>query len=106
MSQLIGRPETILSLFQGEALDKLNGAILRAVHRSCLDAQGKMFNLTRAEVKERVEACFKQAKILRGDLKWGVERIIGQLDEVLRCHLAKMDYTPPERQCWIPEDGQ
>jgi hypothetical protein len=63
-------------------------------------------DVTQAEIKDRFKACFDKAKMLRGDLKWGVERIVGAMDEVLRAHLAKMDFVPSDRKCWVPEDGQ
>jgi hypothetical protein len=105
--QLIERRETILSLFPGEALGRLTNAVFETVDKSFRDANGKVFQgTTQAEIRDRFTVCLDKAKILRGDLKWGLERIIGQLDEILRCHLAKLDYVPPTRACWIPDDGQ
>lgn len=105
--QLIGRQETLLSLFPGEAMGKLTRAVTTAIDKSFRDPEGRLYKeITQAEIRDRFTACLKQAKILRGDLKWGVERIVGQLDEILRCHLAKRDYVPPQRKCWIPSDGE
>lgn len=58
-----------------------------------------------SEIRSRFAACIHWAKILRGDSKWGLERIIGQFDEIIRCHLAKIDYQPSTRQFWLPADG-
>jgi|WetSurMetagenome_2_1015567.scaffolds.fasta_scaffold67518_3 hypothetical protein len=106
MLSYINRPETLLSLFPGAAMGTLTRAIFQAVDRSFKHAQGKMRqDIPLAEIRSRFSACVHWAKILRGDQKWGLERIIGQFDEILRCHLTKTDYKIPTRQCWVPEDG-
>lgn len=105
--QLIGRQETILQLFPGDSLGRLTRGIHEAVERSFQDDKGRMrTDITQWEIRDRVTACVKQAKMMRGDLKWGLDRIVGQMDEVLRCHLAKTDYKVPTRALWMPEDGQ
>jgi len=102
----IGRPETLLSLFPGEAMGRLVNGITAAVDRSFHDEHGKMRgDITRIEIKDRFTACVRWARILRGDKKWGLERIIGQFAEILRCYLAKAEYKIPERHVWVPEDG-
>jgi hypothetical protein len=102
----INRPETLLSLFPEEAMGRLVNGITAAVDRSFHDEQGKMRgDITRIEIKDRFTACVNWARILRGDKKWGLERIVGQFDEILRCHLAKAEYKIPERNVWVPEDG-
>lgn len=103
---IIGRPETIVELFPGDLMGRLVRGVTEAVHKSFCDKQGKMSReITQAEIRERFNACMKWAKTLRGDLKWGIERIVGQFDEILICHLAKKDYVPPQRQCWVASDG-
>lgn len=85
----------------------LCNAISESVFKSLCDEKGKMRgDVPRTEVKERFTACIKAARELRGDLKWGLERIIGVLDEVLICHLSKMEFKPSDRKCWIPSDGR
>jgi hypothetical protein len=94
-------------LFPAEALGKLTRAMTLTIDRSFHDAERRLQrDITQFEIKDRFQACMKWARILRGDLKWGVDRVIGQLDDILRCHLAKMDYVPPDRKCWVPTDGQ
>jgi len=61
--------------------------------------------LTRSSVKERTEILVLGFRYLRGDMKWGVERILGELPEYLHCKLNKKPWEPPKRQCWIPGDG-
>lgn len=102
----INRPETLTSLFPGVAMGTLTRGIFEAVDRSFQHDKGKMKgDITIAEIRSRFAACVHWAKILRGDLKWGLERVIGQFDEILRCHLTKTPYKVPTRACWVPEDG-
>jgi hypothetical protein len=107
MSALIGRDETLYQLFPDELLGRLTKGVTEAVDRSFRDSEGRLRrDITHIEIKDRFSACIKWARTLRGDLKWGVDRIVGQMDEILRCHLAKADYSPPERKCWVPADGE
>jgi hypothetical protein len=107
MPAIIGRPETLLSLFPGEAMGRLVNAMNEAIFKSFCDEKGKMkSDVTQAEVKERFTVCVKMARQLRGDLGWGLERIIGILDEVLICHLSKTEFKPSDRKCWVPSDGR
>jgi hypothetical protein len=107
MTAIIGREETLLELFPGEAMGRLTNAISESVFKSLCDAQGKMSgDVPRAEVKDRFKACVMAARMLRGDLKWGLERIVGVLDEVLICHLSKTEFKPSDRRCWVPADGR
>ena len=102
----IGRPETVLQLFPGEAMGRLTNGIFAAVDRSFRDKEQRLKrDITLTEIKDRFEACIKQAKMLRGDLGWGVERIVGAMDEIMICHLAKVDYVPDKRKVWVPRDG-
>jgi hypothetical protein len=102
----INRPETLKALFPGDSLGGLTRGVFGAVDRSFRDSEGRMKkDITQVEIKDRFTACVEWAKTLRGDFKWGLERIVGQFDEIIRCHLAKMDYKPPTRQLWMPGDG-
>jgi len=100
---IIGRQETILQLFPGEDLGTITNGITRAIHASF--AEQSMRNPTRAEVRHRFDICFKWAKVMRGDLKWGLARIVDTVPEALRAELLGQEYTPSTRQCWIPTDG-
>jgi hypothetical protein len=87
-------------------MGRLTNAITESVFKSFCDEQGKMRgDVSQAEVKERFKVCVNMARQLRGDLHWGLERIIGILDEVLICHLAKTEFKPSDRKCWVPADG-
>lgn len=102
---IIGREETVLSLFSAEdgTLGKLTLGIMTAVGESF--SQQSMNNPTDAEVRDRFNKCMKWAKILRGDLKWGIQRINDELKNALRAELLGTKYEPPTRECWIPSDG-
>lgn len=58
---------------------------------------------TRAEQKRRAEICVKIFKVLRGDLSWGVERILDSLPKFLRCELDGRSWEPEARRAtWTP----
>jgi hypothetical protein len=104
---LVNRDETLYQLFPGELLGRLANGITTAVQKSFADQEGRMRrDIPRIEIVDRFKECVRWARTLRGDLQWGVDRIVGQLDEILRCHLARIDYVPTERKCWMPSDGK
>jgi len=95
---VIGKKETILSLFPpGPDLGRLTNGVTAAVHRSF--EQQSMRNPTNDEVKRRFEICVKWALTFRGELKWGIQRIVDELDNVLRSELLGTPYQVPTRQC-------
>ncbi len=100
---IIGRQETIMSLFPGDLLGALTKGVTLAVHKSF--EQQSMKNPTRDEIKRRFDICLKWAKVFRGDLKWGIQRIVDEFDNVLVKELTGATYEPPTRQCWIQSDG-
>ena len=102
---IIGREQTILELFPAEqgTLGKLTNGITQAVHRSFENQSMK--NPTRAEITRRFEICMKWAKVFRGDLRWGIQRIVDEFDNVLVAELTVKKYEPPKRTTWIPSDG-
>ena len=61
--------------------------------------------ITDSEVKRRFNICQDVFKILRGDMKWRIERIIDHLPQYLRAELAGSSWAPNSRQCWVPGDG-
>jgi len=61
--------------------------------------------ITGWEVKRRFKLCEKIFQILRGDVHWGIDRIIDHLPRYLRCELDGDAWEPDSRQCWIASDG-
>jgi|SRR6185436_18129171 len=58
-----------------------------------------------SEVKRRAEICLRIFRELRGDLKWGVERIADSLPHFLRCELDGIAWSPTvTRASWSPND--
>ena len=104
MAQIIGQQTKVLSLFPpGKVLGSLTTGIEEVVGRSFVEQ--RMRNPTHAEVKRRFEICMKWAITFRGDLKWGIQRIVDELANALRAELLGQAYSPPTRQCWIQQDG-
>ncbi len=101
---LIGKEETLLQMFPPPVmLGQLTKGIVAAVEKSFEGTE--MRNPTKEEVKRRFEICVKAAKIMRGDLKFGMQRLLGELPNVLKVELRGDKWEPPTRQCWLPSDG-
>lgn len=100
---IIGGEQTATAMFGKEGMVEMTPAIYRAVKTSF--EEQNMRNPTRDEVKRRMGICLKWAKIMHGDLGWGVQRICGAFADALRSELLGQDYRPSDRQCWMPSDG-
>ncbi len=98
------KQQRVTSLFPGVALGQLVDGITTALHSS-FKAQ-VMRVPTDDEKRRRFGICMDWAVILRGDMKWGVQRIVGAMPEILKTTLAGEKWQPSQRQCWIPEDGR
>ena len=102
--KLIGTEDTLLSLFQTkEDIGALTKGVMEAVKKS-FDKHA-MNNPTHTEIKRRFMFCIEAAKIMRGDLKFGLQRLIAEFDNVLAVRLRGETWEPPTRACWIPSDG-
>lgn len=89
-------------LIEDQQLGHVTSAFMLIVEHSFSRDPGRV---TRSAVKERMDILLTGFRHLRGDLKWGVERILGELPNLLHCRLNKKPWEPPKRQCWIPGDG-
>ena len=58
------------------------------------------------EVKRRFRVCERIFRALRGDLSWGLERVLDRLPHYLRCELDRVPWKPDKRTIWMPEDGR
>jgi hypothetical protein len=94
----------VTGLFPGPALGQLVSGITDAIYGSFREQSMKM--PTDADKRQRFAICMDWAVTLRGDLKWGVARIVGAMPEILRTTLAGGKWQPSQRQCWIPTDGR
>jgi len=61
--------------------------------------------VTNAEVRRRFEICERLFRQLRGDLGWGMQRVLDHLPGCLRCELDGVSWEPDHRTFWMPEDG-
>ena len=101
---IVGNDKKILTLFpHGPALGKITSGALEAVARS-FEKQNNEAPL-RSEVKRRFELIMNVAVMLRGDLLWGVDRIVGAFPHILDADAAGGRWEPTDRACWIPSDG-
>lgn len=91
-----------LSLIDTAQLGQVLHVIEKAVMDS-LDADGA--RLTAAEVRRRFQICERLIRQLRGDLGWGLQRVLDHLPHYLRCELDGQPWEPDRRACWMPGDG-
>ena len=61
--------------------------------------------MTDAEIRRRFAICERLFRQLRGDLGWGLVRVIDHLPHYLRCELDGQAWEPDRRTLWMPEDG-
>ena len=57
------------------------------------------------EVRRRFRICERLFRHLRGDLGWGLERVLHRLPYYLRCELDGQHWKPDTRTIWMPNDG-
>lgn len=58
--------------------------------------------VTRAEMVRRIQLCVKIFRVLRGDLKWSIERILDSMPKYLRAELDGTAWEPEaKRQSWF-----
>jgi hypothetical protein len=91
-----------LDLFEHGQLKRVVLGIERAVRRS-FETDGA--RMTEAEVRRRFRICERLFRQLRGDLRWGLVRVLDHLPQYLRCELDGQAWEPDRRTCWMPEDG-
>ncbi len=58
------------------------------------------------EVRRRFAICERLVRHLRGDLAWGLQRVLDHLPRYLRCELDGIPWKPDARMVWVPSDGQ
>jgi len=61
--------------------------------------------MTQAEVRRRFGICERLFRQLRGDLHWGLTRVLDHLPTYLRYELDGQPWEPDARSCWMPDDG-
>jgi len=57
------------------------------------------------EIQQRFDICECLIRLLRGDLGWGLQRVIDHLPHYLRCELDGQRWEPDRRTIWMPTDG-
>lgn len=96
-------------LIEDDAVGKVTNDFIEAIQKSFSDdaeRDGRMPTMTRSEVKRRFDVCAKIFALLRGDLKWGLQRIADHLPRYLRAELDGKTWEPEQREVWIPSDGK
>lgn len=95
-------PGAFLDLVEHGQLERAVLGIERAVTRS-FETDGA--RMTDAEVRRRFGICERLFRQLRGDLHWGLHRVLDHLPHYLRCELDGLAWEPDPRTIWMPEDG-
>lgn len=91
----------ILDLVSEHQVARVTLAIERAIADSFAADGARM---TGSEVRRRFVLCERLVRQLRGDLGWGLRRVLDHLPHYLRCELDGVPWTPDARAVWIPED--
>jgi hypothetical protein len=92
-----------LDLVEQDQVGRVTVAIERAIERSFREDGARM---TGAEVRRRFAICERLLRHLRGDLGWGLQRVLDHLPTYLRSELDGMPWQPHTRTVWVPADGQ
>lgn len=74
----------------------------RIIYQSFVQDHGRQ---TLSEIRRRFQICTHIFKELRGDLDWGLQRILDHLPAYLRADLDGEKWEPDTRKCWVPTDG-
>ncbi len=93
--------ETFAGLIEAKDLAKITLSFTSTIGASFDEDKSRS---THSEIKRRFEICVKLFRELRGDLNWGVDRILDKLPEYLRCELDGIPWTPDTRTMWLPRD--
>jgi hypothetical protein len=84
---------------------RLDHAVLAIEHIVTRSFETDGARVTGAEVRRRFEICERLFRQLRGDLGWGLQRVLDHLPHYVRCELDGQPWEPDRRTCWMPEDG-
>ncbi len=93
---------TFLDLMQQEQVGAVTVAIERTIARSLRDDNARV---TGDEIRRRFAICERLVRRLRGDLGWGLQRVLDHLPRYLRCELDGVPWEPDVRTVWTPGDG-
>lgn len=94
----------IMQIFPKESLGALVIGITEAIALSF--EKRAMRNPTMEEKRRRFEILMRNILVLRGDHKWGVQRIVDAMPDILMTELDGGKYKPDEkRTTWVPSDG-
>jgi len=93
------------AFFEAAAQDHLARVVLGIEHAVDQSFQADGARMTGDEVRRRFNICERLYRQLRGDLGWGVQRVLDHLPRYLRCELDGVPWEPDRRTCWMPGDG-
>lgn len=101
------RSKAVLALYpRGEPMQRLVLGLLRATSVSFKERPMRnKENPTKAEVRRRSGMALDIALQLRGDMQWGIQRVMDHLPQYLLAELDGVPWRPDERKIWIPADG-
>jgi len=93
---------TFLDMVTQEQVGPATVSIERAIVRSFAEDHARP---TGDEVRRRFAICERLVRRLRGDLGWGLQRVLDHLPHYLRCELDHVPWEPEARTVWAPGDG-
>ena len=86
--------------------DEVARVALGIEHAVALSFAADRSRPTSDEVRRRFRICEELVRQLRGDLGWGLQRVVDHLPHYLRCELDGVPWKPDARVVWVPEDNR
>ena len=96
----------VRELFADNSLGALVTGVTDAIYQSFKENGLRSKEVSDTEKRMRFKILMDWAIVLRADLKWGVQRIVDAMPEILKTELNGKKWEPTKRQCWIPQDGR
>jgi hypothetical protein len=94
---------TFIEFAQSGQVGRVMAGIECAISRSFEDDGAR---ITGDEIQRRFTICERLIERLRGDLGWGLHRVLDHIPHYLRCELDGQPWEPNKRTIWVPEDGR
>jgi hypothetical protein len=95
----------VLAMFPPTSVGTLVIAMTEAIAVS-FETYGAMRNPTMEEKKRRFYLIMSNVLDLRGERKWGVQRICDAMADILKSELSGSKYVPDDKRTfWIKADG-
>ena len=91
-------------MFDPQLISELNAGIIRAVNQSYTTAPVR--ERTDVGDRERVRLCIVLIRVMRGDMKWSVQRIVDNLAAALTARVQGESWEPAKNTAWAGDNAK